>query len=39
MSNEPCNCGCATKAQATETTEDCTCGCECCGEKSEEKSA
>jgi len=39
MSDDPCNCGCATRAQSTETTDDCACGCECCGEKSEGKSA
>ncbi|HET7487862.1 MAG TPA: hypothetical protein VFJ85_08030 [Acidimicrobiales bacterium] len=29
MSDEPCNCGCATRPTPTE---ECTCGCECCGD-------
>ena len=33
MSDEGCNCGCSTKPEpVNETNDDCTCGCERSGE-------
>lgn len=36
MSDEPCNCGCATRPTPTE---ECACGCECCGESTDRNPA
>ena len=39
MSEDSCNCGCATKPETpAEPVSECACGCECCGE-SESKDA
>ena len=34
MSDEPCNCGCATRSTPNE---ECTCGCKCCGESTDSR--